>query len=243
MSTTQLRQRSNQSSPSMNNNMEGSTSTTRRRRDVPEAGTGLNAKQMIDSAPQQHGAVLKLHIPIFYSILPQFLKNIILSFKFFSFLAPSWKQRYLILCGSYLYKFKDEKSEVPKGEPFDVETLAVSTSDNEMLGEFSSVPSNFTSVFSVSTLRRKHYYAVADTEEAMMWIRSLQQARQETITRNMGHASNVPYPKSWSYFDSLGKGLIKSKERVKEKLQDYRMREMEMTNFAEAGPLPGAYHG
>jgi len=215
-----------------------------------EPGTGLNAKQMIDSAPQQHGSVLKLHIPIFYSILPQFIKNIILSFSFLSsWLGPSWKQRYLILCGSYLYKFKDETSPVPKGAPFDVETLSASStnstdgSEEVRLAEFGNIPPGYTSIFTVSTLRRKHYYAVSDNEEAMMWIRSLQQARQETITRNMGHSASMPYPKSWSYFDSLGKGLVKSKERVKERLEDYRMREMEMTNFAEAGPLPGSYHG
>jgi hypothetical protein len=77
----------------------------------------------------------------------------------------------------------------------------------------------------------------------MLWVRSLQEARQETITRNMGHASTMPYPRSWQYFDSLGKGLAKSKERIKQRLEDSRMREMEMTNFAEAGPLPSGYHG
>lgn len=139
------------------------------RREVQEPGTGLNAKQMIDSAPQQHGTVLKLHIPILYSILPQFIKNIILSFSFLSkFLGPSWKQRYLILCGSYLYKFNDETSPVPKGAPFDVETLAAATStttgggdDEVQLSEFASIPPGYTAIFTVSTLRRKHYYAVS----------------------------------------------------------------------------------
>jgi hypothetical protein len=210
---------------------------------VREPGTGLNAKQMIDSAPQQHGPVLKLHIPIFYSILPEFIKRIILSFSFLSFLAPSWRQRYLILCGSFLYKFKDDTGVVPKGAPFDVETLATATADDQVVAEFASMPPGYTAIFCVSTLRRRHYYAVADQEESMIWVRSLLQARQETVTRNMGHASNIPYPKSWSYFDSLGKGLVRSKERVKERLENYKMREMEMTNFAEGGPLPGAYHG
>jgi hypothetical protein len=210
---------------------------------VREPGTGLSAKAMIDTSPQQHGVVLKLHVPILYSILPGFIQGIILSWSFLSFLAPSWQQRYLILCGSFLYKFKDQTSNVPKGSPFEVETSNVEMLTNEIFPELGSLPPGFTTVFSVSTLRRQHHYVVADNEEAMLWVRSLQEARQEIITRNMGHASHVPYPKSWSYFDSLGKSLVRSKERIKDRLERSSLREMEMTNFAEAGPLPSGYHG
>ena len=210
---------------------------------VREPGAGLSAKAMIDTSPQQHGVVLKLHVPIFYSVLPAFLQRIILSFSFLSFLAPSWKQRYLILCGSFLYKFKDQASHAPKGSPFEVSTLSVDKVTNQVFPELGSLPPGFSTVFSVSTLRRQHYYAVADYEEAMLWIRSIKETRHEAITRNMGHASNVPYPKSWSYFDSLGRGLVKSKERIKQRLEESNLREMEMTNFSDAGPMPRGYHG
>lgn len=209
---------------------------------VREPGSGLAAKAMIDTSPQQHGVVLKLHVPILYTLLPDFIQRIILSWSFLSFLAPSWKQRYLILCGSFLYKFKDQSSEIPKGAPFEVETGTAEILGSHYLPELGSLPPGFTAVFTVSTLRRKHYYAVADKDEAMLWIRSLQEARQETTTRNMGH-SKMPYPKAWSYFDSLGKGLVRSKERIKERMEGSRLKEMEMTNFAAAGPLPRGYHG
>ncbi len=209
---------------------------------IRHAGAGLTAKSMIDSSPQQHGVVLKLHVPILYSILPEFLQKIILSLSFLSFLGPTWEQRYLILCGSFLYKFKDQTSEVPKGSPFAVETINVETI-SEGIPEFGNLPVGFTSIFLVSTLRRQHYYAVADIDEARVWIRSIREARQETITRNMGHSAAMPYSKAWNYFDGLGRSLIKSKERIREKMDEYNMREMEMSTFAEAGPMPRGYHG
>merc|ERR1712150_80855 len=207
---------------------------------VGEPGAGLAAKALIDSSPQQHGVVLKLHVPLFYNIVPACLQKLFLSFQF---LAPSWKQRYMILCGAFLYKFKDQSSAVPKGAPFEIETSKAEIVDKDETPYLASIPPGFDAIFSVSTLRRKHYYAVRDREEAMLWIRSFDQSKQETITRNMGHASHVPYPKTWKYFDSLGKSLVKSKDRIKERLEDSRLREMEMSNFTEGGPLPRGYYG
>jgi hypothetical protein len=236
---TELRQRSSGASrDSSNNNMPNETDSF-----VREAGAGLSAKSMIATSPQQHGVVLKLHVPVLYTILPEFLQRIILSWSFLSFMAPAWKQRYLILCGSFLYKFKDQATNVPKGAPFEVDNLNVDKLGNASFPELGVLPPGFTAVFSVSTLRRKHYYAVADNDEGMLWVRSLQEAKQETITRNMGHSSSMPYPKSWSYFDSLGRNLVKSKERIRDRLDESRLREMEMTDFSEAGPLPRGYHG
>ena len=76
----------------------------------------------------------------------------------------------------------------------------------------------------------------------MLWVRSLHEAKQEAITRNMGHAATVSYPSSWKYFDSLGKCLVKSKARVRERIEELRIKEMEMSEFS-GGPLPRGYHG
>lgn len=242
MATTELRQRTH-GHPTTSAE-ESYNMSSERDNFIHQAGSGLAAKSMIDSSPQQHGVVLKLHVPILYSILPEFLQKIILSFSFLSFLAPTWKQRYLILCGSFLYKFKDQTSEVPKGSPFTLDNISVDTvsSRGASIPELGSLPPGFASVFTVSTLRRQHYYAVADQEEAALWTRSIKEARQESITRNMGHASAVPYPKAWSYFDSLGRGLVKSKERIHKRMEEFNARELEMSNFAEAGPMPMGYH-
>jgi len=198
-------------------------------------GAGLSAKSMIDAAPQHHGSVQKLHIPVFYSLLPLFFQRFILSWSCLKSFAPSWKERHLILCGLYLYKFKDTSSTTPKGSPFDVEKINTDILRTTELSEIGNLPMGYTSIFTVSTLRRRHYYAVSDNEEAMLWVRSLHDARHEGITRNMGHASNVPYPFSWRHFDSLGKDLVKSKDRIKEKL--------EMTSFTDEQQMPRGYYG
>jgi hypothetical protein len=133
-------------------------------------GAGLSAKAMIDAAPQHHGSVQKLHIPVFYSILPAIIQRIILSWSCLKSFAPSWKERHMILCGAYLYKFKDASSTIPKGSPFDIKTLTTdilrAPDRDKNFSELGNIPAGYTSIFTVSTLRRRHYYAVSDTEEA-----------------------------------------------------------------------------
>ena len=205
---------------------------------IREEGIGLSAETLTDSSPQHHGPVLKLHIPLFFDMLPVCFQRILLVIG----ISPSWKQRYLILCGSFLYKFKDNTSKIPKGSPFEVKTTTIEILTLDESPEIGSLPPGYSTVFSVCTLRKKHYYAVRDKEEAMLWIRSMTEAKQEIITRTMGH-SKVPYPKSWAYFDSLGASLVKSKERIRKRMEDSRLREMEMTSFTEGGPLPRGYYG
>ena len=240
---SELRQRpvSSPMASSKNNNSDD---------DIFIAGRGLAAQSLIDSSPQHHGVVLKLHIPILYSILPEFIQRFILSWSLLSsWIGPSWKQRYLILCGSYLYKFKDRSSTTPKGCPYEIDHTKAdiirhhSVSNDMLLPEIGNLPPGYDAIFSVSTLRREQHYAVADNEEALLWVRSIQEAKQESIKRNMGHANNVPYPQSWKYFDTLGNSLVKQKTRIRQKLEESNLREMEMTDFAEVGPMPRVYHG
>ena len=208
-------------------------------------GAGLSAKAMIDAEPQHHGSVQKLHIPVFYSILPSVIQRIILSTSCLKFFAPSWKERHLILCGLYLYKFEDTASTTPKGTPFEVEQLTADIlripRQAVDLSEIGNLPPGHTSIFTVSTLRRRHYYAVADAEEAMLWVRSLDEARQESVTRRMGHASNIPYPFSWKHFDSLGESLLKSNNRVKERIEKLSREGMEMAAFTGGQIQSGCY--
>jgi hypothetical protein len=160
---------------------------------------------------------------------------------------PQWRNRYLILIGNYLYKFKNESSATPKGTPFSIDmvdsNLLASKEDDAMAPALSNLPQGFKCIFTVSVFGKKHYYAVSDREEGLTWVNSLRQARQEAVTRNMGHASNVPYPKPWSYFDSLGRSLQKSKERIKAKVEEHNMREMELSGVAGGGPMPRGYYG
>mmetsp|Transcript_10129 Transcript_10129/g.10850 ORF Transcript_10129/g.10850 Transcript_10129/m.10850 type:complete len:264 (+) Transcript_10129:20-811(+) len=242
---SEIRQRSKERPPNSNNTINKREEEKEQENfDPHELGAGLLAKSLIDSSPQQHGVVLKLHIPVFYSILPTCIQHFLLNFfpKLFD-LCPSWKERYLILCGSYLYKYKNRSSSVPKGSPFDIESISVdiihtdnnNNSDSTILSAIGQLPVGYTSIFVVSTVRRKHYYAVSNTEETMIWVRSINDARQDVITKNMGHATNIPYPPAWNYFDTLGKSLVKSKTRIKNRMEQYdqtqQSNHLEMTEF------------
>lgn len=259
---TDLRQRVTAAAAGLNNS--NSTTPPRQRPDeheeplppfLREPGYGISAKGLIEKAsPQHHGVVLKLHVPVLYSILPSFLQNLILKWTFLAnWFAPRWKQRYLIVCGSYVYKFKDRSSSVPKGSPIDVETINIhnvirrrDASSHVPPPLRQQLPPNYGSIFCISTFRKNNYYAVVDEEEASVWIRTLEEARQEAITRRMGHSQNVPYPKAWSYYDSLGKALVRTKERVRNKIEESRLREMELTDLGGIGgpgDIPRGYHG
>jgi hypothetical protein len=209
-----------------------------------QTGAGLSVNAMISASPSQHGAVYKLQVPVLFSVLPEFLQRLICSWSCLAFLAPKWKERYLIQMGNYLYRFKDAQSSTPKGAPVPLEEADVRLMSLHEDGvEFVALPSSVRACFVVSTLRKKHFYGVSSKEEAMTWVKSMEDGRQEATRRSMGHTRNVPYPKSWEYFDNLGKNLLKSKERIKTKMYERELREMEMTNFGERGPAPRGYYG
>jgi len=212
--------------------------------DAVVLGVGLAASDMIKSSPLQHGVALKLRVPLFFSVLPTPLQNLVMTWGCLSWLRPTWYQRYLILIGSFLYKFKTQSAATPKGTPLSLEKIEsdlllspAQQQADDMAVAFSLLPPGYDSIFTVSTFGKKHYYAVASREEALSWVNTLRQQRQETITRSMGHAANMPYPKAWAYFDSLGRSLQKSKQRIKEKVEQHNMREMELAD------MPRGYYG
>jgi len=90
------------------------------------------------------------------------------------------------------------------------------------------LPEGCKAMFVVSTFGKKQYFAVASEEDALTWVNSLNQARQEAITRRMGHAKNMPYPSSWDYCDILGDSLVKSKQRIKKKLEQRSVDDTEL---------------
>jgi hypothetical protein len=210
----------------------------------PSSG-GLSSVNLVEASPSHHGNILKLHVPLFYTLLPNFIKHLIAAFSFLSFLAPKWKQRYLILIGSFLYKFEDHLSSSPKGTPFPLEAVETDLvfvspsiipsrlSYHEDVGldfAVAKLPVGYEAIFAVSTLRKRHYYAVPSREDASAWIHALRQARQEAITRSLGHGK-TPYPRSHEYFDQLARSLVQSKDRIKAKMEASNIRELEMMSF------------
>jgi hypothetical protein len=205
------------------------------------------------------GDVRKLHVPVIYLLLPRWIQQWIWKFWCLSFLRPSWKPRYLILLGSFLYKFKkgnggDWMSQPPTGSPVPLDEINVhlvdasarrSISDDEdimALCKWSGLDAG-SSVFCISTFRKKYYYACTNQEDALVWINTLREARQEVMTRTMGHASKDSFPTSWTHYDNIGASLARRKERIRTRLQESNLRELEMSNLMEGGPIPRGYYG
>eukprot|EP00542_Grammatophora_oceanica_P018196 CAMPEP_0194049198 /NCGR_PEP_ID=MMETSP0009_2-20130614/29990_1 /TAXON_ID=210454 /ORGANISM="Grammatophora oceanica, Strain CCMP 410" /LENGTH=220 /DNA_ID=CAMNT_0038695291 /DNA_START=139 /DNA_END=801 /DNA_ORIENTATION=- len=210
---------------------------------ILRSGGQLSASSLLSASPTQQGRALKLHVPVLYTLLPSFIQNFIRNVSFLAFLGPTWSERLLVLCGSYVYKFVNESSKAPKGSPLPVDVVNVSLVQESTELDGVILPVGYKAIFQVSTLRKKQYYAVPTKEEAMIWITSLQDARQEAIRRSMGHAANMPYPKSWSYFDTLAVGLVKSKDRIRQRLEEQNMREMELSSLTDGGPIGRGYFG
>jgi hypothetical protein len=224
------------------------------RDDLPQLGAGLTVPQMLKASPQHYGTVKNLHISPFYTFLPLALQKFIARIWCFSFLAPKWESRYLILLGSFLYKFTDEAPTNPKmnpkGSPVPIESVnaqviepSLLPADHPMGVALHNLPPGCTCVFSVSDFRKTRYYAVTNKEQALTWVNSLLEAQQETIRRTMGHAPTASFPKAWVYFDSLGRSLLKRKDRIRARMEEISFREMEMSDLAPGGPLPRGYHG
>ena len=214
--------------------------------DEPYLGKGLSSASMLQASPSQAGPAMKLHVPIFYSILPEFLRTLIR--YCFKGLAPTWKPRFLIQIGSYLYKFVDESSRAPKGSPLPVEQIDVYLVEdfhNDVDGVDqcdSSDLGNFEGFFCVATLRKRQYFAVPTADDARVWVNTLRQARQDAVTRRMGHARDQPYP--FQYFDSIASSLVDSKDRIRTRIQESQIRELELTTMGTGigGYMPRGHH-
>lgn len=216
-------------------------------------GRGLSAQVLLNSSPAQDGIVLKLHVPALYPFVPSCLQRI-LSSRWLRVLNmyPRWTERHLVLIGKYLYRFTDDNATQPKGAPVPVEAINVhvcerggEAEDDDMEFIWDYLPPGCDSIFTVSTFGKTQYFAVTNREESSTWVNSLREARQSEITRSMGHASNMPYPAAWKYIDSLGTSLVKSKDRVRKKLAETNMKQMDVSAFGGdvAGPLPRGYFG
>jgi hypothetical protein len=223
----------------------------------------ITIANLLKASPQQHGYVKKLHIPFLYWVLPNIVRRILATLPFLRrSVVPTWRDRYLVLLGSYIYKFAwadggldDEKNKrrSPKGSPIAVVSISnsriVDISGSATESEYDlaikealqSLPAQALSAytytcFAVERFDKTTYYAVDSFDMAFTWKKAVETAKQEAIRRNMGHAPPDSIPPTWIYYDSIGKQLVRSKERVRARLDHAQLREMEMSSLmSEAG--------
>jgi hypothetical protein len=219
-------------------------------------GAGLCYDSLMAALPTQTGQVLKLGVSALFLFLPAFVKQWILKWRCLAMLRPTWKTRRLILLGRFLYKFDGETKDDDVagrnvGAPIDVLDIEVSLVESAEAERFDiseclSILPDWAAdsvVIRVATFRKTYYFACPSREEALVWIRSLQDARHETIRRAMGHTDVGSHSKSWEYFDSLGQRAAATNERIRLRMESNNLRELEMSNFMDSGPLPRGYFG
>lgn len=214
-------------------------------------GTGLNLEHLLEASPQcGPTSVLKLHVPIFFRILPVSWQKWTLRWSLCP-LAPRWRHRTLLLVGSYLYRFEDSstsdhsRNQSPKGSPIAVESITVEVVDK---GSHFSIllehlPPGYTTMVRVSSFHKRSYYCFANQQDADVWIRSLRQAAGEACKRSMNHAPPDSYPARWRHTDRLAASLAASKARIRDRLERRNLHELEMSHFVDGGPVPRAYYG
>eukprot|EP00585_Thalassiosira_rotula_P008325 CAMPEP_0196151890 /NCGR_PEP_ID=MMETSP0910-20130528/34470_1 /TAXON_ID=49265 /ORGANISM="Thalassiosira rotula, Strain GSO102" /LENGTH=225 /DNA_ID=CAMNT_0041415357 /DNA_START=184 /DNA_END=861 /DNA_ORIENTATION=+ len=207
----------------------------------------LSAPALLAASPIHSAVAMKMHVPVLYTFLPatvQWLMSCCCPKSW----SPQWKRRYLIALGEYLYRFKDESGSSPKGSPISAATTdarIVSNNDNDDGGVFSDIgdfkiglnmlPEGCDALFVISSIGKTQYFAVESREEAMTWVNSLRQMRQDAITRNMGHSKDIPYPDEWKSFDKSAKRLKDQKTRIKSRLDAMNRKEQEMQSLGGAG--------
>jgi hypothetical protein len=212
---------------------------------------GLTAPDLLKASPQHSGQVLKFHVSLIFTMLPAVLQKIIQRCDWLSWARPTWTPRYLILCGSYLYRFVDTANgnKGPKGSPILIQSVTVSllSSTDQAASDagiaLAYLPPGYKCVILIDSLRKRHYYACRNREEGLTWINSLNETKLEATKRSMGHVPKDSYSKSWEYYDTLGRGLYNSKERIRDRMERGSLREMEMNMYTEGGPIPRAYFG
>jgi len=215
----------------------------------PQPGNALAASTLFKSNPTHHGQVMKLNVPMLYSISPTWLQRILRRCP--SFLRPSWKKRYMIQIGKYIYRYKisgaasDQSNMELKGTPVLLDTaqstmLRLTTyglqvaDDRDVIAFAADLPSICSGYFSITSAGETRHYAVATKEEATTWINSIRQGRQANIELTMGHDKR-PYPESWRYIDAMGDERVKRHGRIKEIMVGSEKREMEMMEFMNGG--------
>lgn len=145
---------------------------------------------MLQTAPERSGYVEKKSNSWTSFLLPCFY--------------PRWRRRFLVVVGSFVFRFESEHGERPKGVPIPVESITVTVLEDGL--------------FVLSTLRKQYHFRVDSKAEAERWANAIRARKFLAIKENMGHAPVRPEVKN---FNSLGVKLFD--EKLKADKAEYDM--------------------
>jgi len=94
---------------------------------------------------------------------------------------PTWKRRFCILKGQYLFKFDSPTADHPKGAPIPV--LGITCT----LGPVDPKPSDHSHTMTLSTLRKDYVMGAASREELQAWMDVIAVAKNRAIKQQLGH--------------------------------------------------------
>jgi hypothetical protein len=86
----------------------------------------------------------------------------------------TWKKRFFVLVGNYLYRFSSEDGEGIKGVPIPLECATVNYKGG--------------STFEVSMIRKVYQIRAQSDQDAADWVNAINTRKYEAIRENMGHA-------------------------------------------------------
>lgn len=131
--------------------------------------------------------------------------------------SPSWKPRYFILIGNFLFRFREETSSRPKGVPIPIDSATV------------SLDTEHENCFRVYTVRKNYIIRAKSKNEAISWINAVNERKAQVIKENLGHSHSLPAVKK---VNGIASSLFQTR-LDKDKLTDDTMNPM----YAQYGKM------
>ncbi len=123
--------------------------------------TALSAVELLAMGPDMSGYCFKENTSIWVQICACWF--------------PKWKKRFFILIGNYLFRYKDEHGERPKGVPIPLDSASVRVKEG--------------ACFEVSTIRKVYTIQTESASEASAWVAAIVKRKNQAIKESMGHAA------------------------------------------------------
>ena len=138
------------------------------------------------------GHLMKRSTSVWVSILPVWLSSCLG--------LETWKKRYFVVVGGYLYKFSDDLAEKIKGTPVPLESCTIRElrydEQKPELHEENDAYGPLPYCFELAMLRKKVMLQAQDARESRSWCTALKNRRSLAIRENLGHSPLDPRVKA-----------------------------------------------